>query len=259
METWPNNKEHKTESTQSTKPLFDQWEETFRLRDLLNQAFQLPPLPLRASAAATLASSASFTGCGFLHSMKFRAPNDPIVSQGLRTETKSEYKSSGQFQNMCFSITNESKQRRDTSIPNVRWVHLNAKLHRICRETEGFFRKYHLIQRGDSRARNRWYQTPEPEADPLERKISGRCRWPLPQAPPHWRRSGSGRRYRAHWCWSTASYRWRSDSSSAWKATLCQIQISNYEPPIERRDPKSQRRRGFKSIEPNRNRKRSSG
>lgn len=75
---------HHTQETSNL--IFDQWEETLRLRDLLNQDFQLPLL-LRASGAATLASSsASFTGWGFLHSMKFLAPYDPIVSQGLRAD-----------------------------------------------------------------------------------------------------------------------------------------------------------------------------
>jgi len=54
-----------------------------RLRDLLIHAFQLPLPPFWANAAVDLPSSAAFKCCGFLHSIKLRAPSDPIVSQGL--------------------------------------------------------------------------------------------------------------------------------------------------------------------------------
>lgn len=54
-----------------------------RLNDLLIHDFQLLP-PLPAMVAADLPSLAVLSPWGFLHSRKFRAPCDPIVSQGLR-------------------------------------------------------------------------------------------------------------------------------------------------------------------------------
>lgn len=41
-----------------------------------------------AGLAGDFPSSATFSGCGFLHNMKFRAPCDPIVSHGLKATGK---------------------------------------------------------------------------------------------------------------------------------------------------------------------------
>lgn len=72
-----------------------QWVEILRLRDLLNQAFQLPfhlresvvvlfPLTLPSILATPVVDVS-----GFLHSMKFLTPCDPILSKGLKAATPS--------------------------------------------------------------------------------------------------------------------------------------------------------------------------
>lgn len=76
-----------------------QWLETLRLKDLLIQAFKLPPFfaPLMELDFPS-PSLTTFVSSGFLHRVKFLAPSDPIALHALKAiATKPKPGSVNQF------------------------------------------------------------------------------------------------------------------------------------------------------------------
>lgn len=131
--------------------MIDQWIEIFKFRDLLNQAFQLPPL-LRetTSVPVPLAASSPVVACGFLHSMKFLAPTDPIVSHELKA----------------------AKSIKKTSIKqihNSERVNFKQNSHKIARRIIKI-RNYHQIRPVGNKERKFWYLLREPEVSLREHR-----------------------------------------------------------------------------------------